>query len=140
MNIVRVSIILFLLVIKFTHFSRFFPHLQVLWTANPDPVCPERLDPDPVNITPDPKPRSLHFIPFTTIIMRLCYFFIPIYFFIGIFCVVCVCMCWCVEEDQQDCVFPNTILSSQIFLLLPHRAMKKLNLEKLLLEKENNKL
>ena len=23
---------------------------------DPDPVCPERLDPDPVNIRPDPKP------------------------------------------------------------------------------------
>ena len=25
---------------------------------NPDPVCPKRLDPDPVNIRPDPKPCS----------------------------------------------------------------------------------
>ena len=23
---------------------------------DPDPVCPERLDPDPVNIRPDPQP------------------------------------------------------------------------------------
>ena len=23
---------------------------------DPDPVCPERFDPDPVNIRPDPKP------------------------------------------------------------------------------------
>ena len=25
---------------------------------NPDPVCPKRIDPDPVNIRPDPKPWS----------------------------------------------------------------------------------
>ena len=23
---------------------------------DPDPICPERLDPDPVNIRPDPQP------------------------------------------------------------------------------------
>ena len=35
-------------------------HDRGLWIRNPDPdpVCPERLDPDldPVNIRPDPKP------------------------------------------------------------------------------------
>ena len=30
---------------------------------DPDPVCPERLDPDPVAIRPDPKPcQSLEYI------------------------------------------------------------------------------
>ena len=27
---------------------------------DPDPVCPERLDPDPVNIRPDPQPCLQH--------------------------------------------------------------------------------
>ena len=26
---------------------------------DPDPVCPERLDPDPVNIRPEPQPWTL---------------------------------------------------------------------------------
>ena len=30
--------------------------LEKIMDPNPDPVCPERLDPDPVNIRPDPKP------------------------------------------------------------------------------------
>ena len=29
---------------------------QISLDPDPDPVCPERLDPDPVNIRPDPKP------------------------------------------------------------------------------------
>ena len=29
---------------------------------DPDPVCSERLDPDPVNIRPDSKPWPVHFL------------------------------------------------------------------------------
>ena len=30
--------------------------LQKFMDPDPEPVCPERLDPDPVNIRPDPNP------------------------------------------------------------------------------------
>ena len=34
----------------------FFPESRFDFQISPDPVYPERLDPDPVNIRPDPKP------------------------------------------------------------------------------------
>ena len=36
--------------------SGFLPGFSLGKCMDPDPVCPERLDPDPVNIRPDTKP------------------------------------------------------------------------------------